>query len=148
MEVHPDFKELLALFNKHEVEYVIVGGYALAFHGAPRFTGDIDIFVRAQSQNAAHILAALNEYGFEPAELTEDDFSSPNKVIQLGSPPVRVDIITSLTGVSWDEVIESKVSGNYGEVPVFFISRSDFIKNKRAIGRNKDLADIDALGEE
>jgi hypothetical protein len=148
MEVHPDFKELLALFNKHEVEYVIVGGYALAFHGAPRFTGDIDIFVHAQSQNAAHILAALNEYGFESAELTEDDFSSPNKVIQLGSPPVRVDIITSLTGVSWDEVIESKVSGNYGEVPVFFISRSDFIKNKRAIGRNKDLADIDALGEE
>lgn len=148
MEVHPDFKELLELFNKHKVEYVIVGGYALAFHGAPRFTGDIDIFVYSHPQNAHHILEALKEFGFGSAELTEEDFSSLNKVIQLGSPPVRVDIITSLTGVSWDEVIKSRVPGSYGEVPVYFISRSDFIKNKRAIGRIKDLADIEALGEE
>ena len=148
MEVHPDFKELLALFNKHKVEYVIVGGYALAFYGVPRFTGDIDIFIHAHPKNASQILAALEEFGFDSVELTEEDFSSTNKVIQLGTPPVRVDIITSLTGVSWDEIADSKVKSSYGEVPVFFISRSNFIKNKRAIGRNKDLADIDALDEE
>ena len=147
MEVHPDFKEFLELFNKHQVEYLIVGGYALAFHGAPRFTGDIDIFIYANPENAEHVLDALEEYGFESSDLTVEDFTSYNKVIQLGTPPVRVDIITSLTGVSWDEVIKSKVPGSYGGVPVFFISKSDFIKNKRAIGRMKDLADIEALGE-
>jgi len=148
MEVHPDFKELLALFNKHNVEYVIVGGYALAFYGVPRFTGDIDIFVHAHPKNASKILADLEEFGFESVNLTEEDFSSTDKVIQLGTPPVRVDIVTSLTGVTWDEIADSKVNGSYGEVPVFFISRSNFIKNKRAIGRNKDMADIDALCEE
>ncbi|MBN1691096.1 MAG: nucleotidyltransferase [Dehalococcoidia bacterium] len=148
MEVHPDFKELLELFNKHKVEYVVVGGYALAFHGAPRFTGDIDIFIYAHPENAHHVLEALEEFGFKSSDLTEEDFSSSNKVIQLGTPPVRVDIITSLTGVLWDDVVKSRVSGSYGGVPVFFISRNDFIKNKRAIGRMKDLADIEALGEE
>jgi len=148
MEVHPDFKELLALFNKHAVEYLIVGGYALAFHGAPRFTGDIDIFVHADSKNALNIMEALEEFGFSSADLKKEDFTSHNKVIQLGAPPVRVDIITSLTGVSWEEAIASKIKGSYGEVPVFFIGRDEFINNKRAIGRNKDLADIEALGEE
>jgi len=148
MEVHPDFKELLELFNKHKVEYVIVGGYALAFHGAPRFTGDIDIFIYAHPENARHVLEALEEFGFKSTELTEEDFISSNKVIQLGTPPVRVDIITSLTAVLWDEVAKSRVSGSYGGVPVFFIGKSDFIKNKRAIGRMQDLADIEALGEE
>lgn len=147
MEVHPDFKELLELFNKHQVDYLIVGGYALAFHGAPRFTGDIDIFICANHENAQLILSALEEFGFGSSDLTEEDFCSSNKVIQLGTPPVRIDIITSLTGVSWDEVVKSRVPGNYGGVPVYFISKNDFIKNKRAIGRMKDLADIEALGE-
>lgn len=148
MEVQPDFKELLALFNKHAVEYLIVGGYALAFHGAPRFTGDIDIYVNPDPENALNILEALKEFGFSSANLKKEDFTSRNNVIQLGTPPVRVDIITSLTGVSWEEAIASKIKGSYGEVPVCFIGRDEFINNKRAIGRNKDLADIEALGEE
>ena len=148
MEVQPDFRELLALLNKHAVEYIIVGDYALAFYGAPRFTGDIDIFVCPQSQNAARILNALNEFGFGSAGLTEEDFSTPHKVVQLGAPPVRVDLITSLTGVSWEEVVATRAPGNYGDVPVFFIGRNEFIANKRAMGRKKDLADIEALGEE
>jgi len=139
MEVHPDFKEFLELFNKHQVEYLIVGGYALAYHGAPRFTGDIDIFIYANPENAQHVLEALEEFGFGSSDLTIED---------LGTPPVRVDIITSLTGISWDEVVKSRVPGSYGGVPVYFISKSDFIKNKRAIGRMKDFADIEALGEE
>lgn len=148
MEVQPDFRELLALLNKHAVEYIIVGGYALAFHGAPRFTGDIDIFVRPQPQNAARILEALNEFGFGSVGLTEEDFSTPHKVVQLGTPPVRVDLITSLTGVSWEEAVAANSPGSYGDVPVFFIGRKEFIANKRAMGRKKDLADIEALGEE
>ncbi len=134
--------------NKHAVDYIIVGSYAMAFHGAPRFTGDIDIFVCPQPQNAARILDALNEFGFGSAGLTEEDFSTPRKVIQLGAPPVRVDLITSLTGVTWEEAVATRIPGNYGDVPVFFIGRNEFIANKRAMGRKKDLADIEALGEE
>jgi hypothetical protein len=148
MEVQQDFRELLALLNKHAIEYLIVGGYALAFHGAPRFTGDIDIFVRPHPQNAARLLEALKEFGFGSANLTEADFSTPNMVIQLGAPPVRVDLVTSLTGVSWEEAVAAKSPGTYGDVPVFFIGRKEFIANKRAMGRRKDLADIEALGEE
>ena len=135
MEVQPDFRELLALLNKHAVEYIIVGGYALAFYGAPRFTGDIDIFVCPHPQNAGRILEALNEFGFGLAGLTETDFSTPHKVVQLGVPPVRVDLITSLTGVSWEEAVAAKSPGSYGDVPVFFIGRKEFIANKRAMGR-------------
>ncbi len=148
MEVQPDFKELFVLLNKHSVEYVIVGGYALAFYGAPRFTGDIDILVCPQSQNAVRIMDALNEFGFGSVGLTEEDFAITHKVIQLGAPPVRVDLITSLTGVSWEEAAAAKSPGSYGDVPVFFIGRKEFIANKRAMGRKKDLADIEALGEE
>jgi hypothetical protein len=148
MEAQPDYRELLALLNKHAVEFIIVDGYALAFHGAPRFTGDIDIFVRPHPRNAARILEALNEFGFGSADLAEEDFSTPRKVVQLGAPPVRVDLVTSLTGVSWEEAAAAKRAGVYGDVPVFFIGRKEFIANKRAMGRKKDLADIEALGEE
>lgn len=148
MEVQSDFKELLALLNKHAVDYIIVGGYAMAFHGAPRFTGDIDIFVCPEPRNATRILSALNEFGFGSAGLAEEDFSTPHKVVQLGAPPLRVDLITSLTSVTWEEAAATKIAGNYGDVPVFFIGRGEFIANKRAIGRKRDLADIEALGEE
>jgi hypothetical protein len=147
MEIRNDFKELLELFNKHKVEYLVVGGYALAFHGAPRFTGDIDLFVRPARENAERILAALNDFGFGSLDLSEDDFSVPGKVIQLGVPPVRIDIVTSISGVSWERADTGKVPGQYGQTPVRFISREDFIANKRATGRRKDAADIEALGE-
>lgn len=103
METQPDFKELLVLFNARHVEYLIVGGYALAFHGAPRFTGDLDIFVKPDSINAQRILHALEAFGFASVSLTASDFEHPDQVVQLGVPPVRIDLITSLTGVSWDE---------------------------------------------
>ncbi len=148
MEIHTDFKELLELFNKHKVEYLIVGGYALAFHGAPRFTGDIDLLVRPVSENAGRILAALDEFGFGSLDLSEDDFTTPGKVIQLGVPPIRIDIITRISGVSWEKANLDKVLGQYGQTPVFFISREDFITNKKATGRKKDAADIEALGEQ
>ncbi len=147
MEVHPDFRELLGLFNAHSVEYMIVGGYALAFHGVPRFTGDLDLFVRTTAQNARRILAALDDFGFGSLNLRAEDFSTQDRVIELGVPPVRVDIITSLLGVSWEECWAGRQPGAYGDVAVAFIGRSQFIANKRAMGRQKDLADLEALGE-
>ncbi len=148
MEVQPDFRDLLELFNKHQVEFMMVGGYALAFHGAPRYTGDMDIFVHTSSINAIRIMAALNEFGFGSTGLTPEDFQSENMVIQLGVPPVRVDIVTSLTGISWEEAHSNRARGTYGDVSVFYIGREQFISNKKAIGRHKDLADLEALGEE
>lgn len=147
MEVQKDFRDLLALFNVHKVEYLIVGGYALAFHGAPRFTGDIDIFVEPNAHNAERILKALIEFGFGSLNLTVEDFSSPDKVVQLGVPPVRVDLVTAITGVSWEKAFDGRTPGIYGDISVNFIGRSEFVANKRAVGRKKDLADLEALGE-
>ena len=148
MEVQPDFRELLALFNAHKVVYIIVGAYALAFHGAPRYTGDMGIYVKPDGENAQRILVALNEFGFGAVGLSPKDFEEPDKLIQLGVPPVRVDLVTSITGVTWDEVCLGKVKEKYGNIPVYFIGRDHFIVNKRALGRKKDLADLEALGEE
>jgi hypothetical protein len=145
MEAHPDFKDLLALLNEHKVEYIIVGAYALAFHGAPRFTGDIDIYVNPTKDNANRIVSALAAFGFGTLGLTSEDFQKPDQVVQLGVPPVRIDLITSITGVSWDQASAGKISGNYGDIPVSFLGRTQYIANKKATGRAKDLADIEAL---
>jgi len=148
MEVQKDFRDLLELLNAHKVEYLIVGAYALAFHGAPRYTGDIDIYVRPNSTNAQRVMAALKDFGFGSAELSAADFEAEDKVVQLGFPPVRVDIVTSLTGVSWEEAASERIEGKYGDVLVYYIGRQQFISNKRALGRKKDLADLEALGDE
>jgi hypothetical protein len=147
METQPDFRELLALFSAHHVEYLIIGGYALAFHGAPRFTGDLDILVKPDAANAQRILTALQAFGFAATGLTQSDFETPEQVVQLGVPPVRIDLITSLTGVSWDEAWAGRTAGTYGDVPVYYIGREQFITNKRATGRTRDLADLEMLGE-
>jgi hypothetical protein len=148
METQPDFRELLALFNAHHVDYLIVGGYALAFHGVPRFTGDLDIFVRADAGNAQRIVAALAAFGFASAGLASSDFDRPDQVVQLGVPPVRIDLITSISGVSWDAAWAGRIEGRYGDVPAPYIGREQFVANKRATGRTKDLADLEGLGEE
>ena len=148
MEVQKDFEEFLALLNKHEVEFLIVGGYALAFHGAPRFTGDIDVFVKADRSNAERMLEVLADFGFGSLDIAKEDFLRPNNIIQLGVPPVRIDLITSISGVTWEDANESKDEGLFGNVSVSFISKQQFINNKRASGRKKDLADLESLGEE
>jgi hypothetical protein len=148
MEVQPDFRDLLALFNAQGVDYIIVGAYALAYHGAPRYTGDMDILVRPESENAERTLRALEEFGFGSLGLTVDDFAAPDRVIQIGVTPVRVDIVTSLTGVSWEEAAAGRVTGHYGDLEVHYLGREQFILNKRALGRKKDLADLESIGEE
>jgi len=147
MEAQQDFKELLELFNAHRVEYAIIGGYALAFHGAPRYTGDMDILVKPKQENAQNILNALKDFGFAESDLSINDFSLPEKIIQLGVPPIRIDIVTSITGLSWEQIAPNRVSGDYGDVPVYYIGKQEFIANKKALSRHKDLADIEALGE-
>ncbi len=145
MEIQKDFKELLELFNSHKVEYLIVGGYALAFHGAPRYTGDIDLLVKPDIENARRIIAALKDFGFTSLNLSDTDFAKIGNVIQLGVPPVRIDIVTSITGVDWERAQANKVVGDYGGEPIYFLGKKEFILNKKATGRLKDLADIEAL---
>ena len=147
MEVYPDFRDLFRLFNAHGVDYAIVGAYALAFHGAPRYTGDIDLLVRPEISNAQRIIAALMEFGLGSDDLPVEQFTHPEQVIRIGVTPVRVDILTSLTGVSWEEVAAHRVMGRYADLDVPYIGREQFIANKRACGRAKDLGDLDAIGE-
>ncbi|MCK9555768.1 nucleotidyltransferase family protein [bacterium] len=148
MEAQQDYKELLELLNKHKADYVIVGAYALAFHGYPRYTGDLDILVKTDKPNAEKILSAIREFGFESLDISLNDFSSPGKVVQLGVPPVRIDVITSITGVGWERISPNRIKGEYGGVPVYFIGKSEFIANKKVIGRHKDLADVEAIEKE
>lgn len=148
MEIQKDFRDLLVLFNELGVEYLIVGAYALAFHGVPRFTGDIDIFVKPTPENAQRVLLAVKRFGFDFPNLTAEDFQNPDKVVQLGVPPVRIDLISSITGVSWAEAESHKAPGNFGDLSVHYLGREQYIINKRATGRKKDMADLEALGEE
>jgi hypothetical protein len=148
MEIQADFRDLLALLNKHRVDYVVVGGYALAYLGAPRYTGDLDILIRPDPANGRRVLTALEEFGFGAIGLTRSDFEKPGQVIQLGHPPVRVDLVTSLTGVSWTDAAKGRQPGKYGDIPVHFLGKKEFLSNKRAMARKKDLADLEALGEQ
>jgi len=124
---------------------LIVGGYAPAFHGAPRYTGDIDILVKPAAKNAEKIIDALGAFGFGSLGLTAEDFTNPDNVVQLGVPPVRIDIIPSISDISREEAERGGVAGRYGDVGVKYIGLNEFIKNKRASGRQKDLADLEAL---
>jgi len=145
MELSPDFSELVELFNARKVDYVIVGAFALAFHGVPRFTGDLDILVRPEQDNSRRVLDALQAFGFGSLNLRAEDFSDPHRVIQLGFPPVRIDLMTSLTGLTWEEIATGKIAGLLGKVPVQYLGKAELIRNKRAVGRAKDLADIESL---
>jgi len=144
-EVPCDFKELLECFNAHGVEFVVVGAHALAVHGRPRATGDLDLLMRPDLENAKRVLAALNDFGFPSMGFGPEGIAVPDQVVQLGVPPVRIDILTSISGVSWEEAWASRVSGKIGGVPVQVIGRDAYIANKRAAGRPKDLVDADEV---
>ena len=148
MEVQQDFRALLELFNKHKVDYIIVGAYALGFHGAPRYTGELGVFVQPELVNAQNIVRALHEFGFGSVGLTESDFEKEGRVVQRGVPPVRVDITTSVTGVSWEQARSGRVEGRFGNLSVPYIGRDDLVANKRALGRKEDLAALEAIGED
>lgn len=146
MSVQPDFRDLLAALNSRKVEFVIVGAFALAHHGRPRATGDLDVWIRPTAENARNLLVALADFGFASVGLTEKDILS-GQVIQLGFPPVRIDLLTVLDGVTAAEVWNDKVPGAFGEIPASYLSRQCLVRNKRATGRPQDLADLESLGE-
>jgi hypothetical protein len=145
MAHNQDWREWLESLNASGAEYVVVGGIALAHHGVVRYTGDIDVFIRADPANAIRVLEALRAFGFGQLPVQANDLSTPDRVIQLGFPPGRIDILTSIDGLSWDEVAAGAVPGDYGGVPVRFISRAHLVRNKRATGRAQDLADVERL---
>ena len=145
MPLHPDWKEFLESLNSRGAEYLIVGAHALALHGVPRYTGDIDILVRPSAENAGRVVAALKDFGFQSLQIALDDFQTPGRVIQLGIAPYRIDLLTSVTGLDFEEAWSDRATGNLDGIPVCFLSKRAFLKNKSAAGRTKDLADIEAL---
>jgi hypothetical protein len=147
MTLNKDLREFIESLNSHKVEYLIVGAYALAYHGCPRYTGDVDIFVRPTVENSERVEAVVRDFGFGSLGLKARDFAETYQVVQLGHPPNRIDLTTGLTGVTFDEAWQAKEAAELDGVPVHFIGRRQFVKNKRASARLKDLADLEALGE-
>lgn len=145
MRVEKDYEDLLRLLNKYKVKYCIVGAFAVAFYTKPRYTKDIDILIEPSAANAHKIINALNEFGFSNIGLTEDDFTEKGKIIQLGYEPVRVDLITSIKGISFEDVWKNKKTGKYGEERVYFIGLDELIKNKTLVNRGQDRIDLKLL---
>jgi hypothetical protein len=145
MAVNPDFRDLFAALNDAEAKYLLVGGYAVAFHGQPRFTKDLDIWVEASTQNADHVFAALKMFGAPLENLTPADLTQPDLIFQIGVPPNRIDVLTSIDGITFAEAWAAQEQTIYGDQTVPVIGRAQLIQNKRASGRPQDLLDLKAL---
>ena len=145
MHIQKDFEELLRLLEDNSVKYLIVGGYAVAFHGFPRLTKDIDFFYDSSVKNVRNILTALTQFGFPEHDLKEDTFTTRGNIITFGIEPVRVDFVNELSGVTFDKAWKNRVRGKYGDITVTFIGRKDLIKNKSSTPRSKDKLDVEEL---
>jgi predicted nucleotidyltransferase len=143
--LNQDFKEFIKSLNDKNVRYLIVGGYAVAFHGHPRYTKDLDVWIEMTKVNAHNVVAALEQFGFASLQLTEEDFLEENQVIQLGYPPSRIDLLTSADGVNFADCFNSRVSVEIDGITVHFIDLENLVKNKRATGRPQDIADLQKL---
>lgn len=141
----PDFKEFIQSLNNNQVRYLIIGGYAVAAHGYPRYTKDLDVWVESTPENAARMVAALAEFGFASLGLGEADFLEEGQVIQLGYPPNRIDLILTPKGVEFPKCYDAKVVVDLDGTPLHFIDLANLIANKKATGRPQDLADVDNL---
>ena len=145
MQLSPDFRELLECFDRHEVRYLVVGGWALAAHGVPRLTKDLDLWVWPDDGNADAVVRALEEFGFAELGLARDDFISPDVVVQLGYPPNRVDLITTPSGVDFQQCWADRLSLTLDGLEVPFIGLEGLKANKRASGRAQDVVDVQVL---
>jgi len=143
--MNPDFVALLRELSAAEARFMVVGGYAVSFHSRPRATGDIDVWVEPTTANAARVFRALRAFGAPLQDLAEADLAQPDVVYQIGVPPRRIDLLTSLTGLSFDEAWKDRTPGQLGGLEVAFIGREALILNKRALGRARDLADLESL---
>ena len=145
MELDKDFREFLVLLNQNEVEYLVVGGYAVAFHGHPRYTGDLDIWVNSTNNNLEKLIKTIEQFGFESDLLKNIDFVNEVVAFHLGTPPVRIDIMNKISGVKFLECYPRKQKLKIGGLTIHYIGFDDLIKNKKASGRHKDLSDIENL---
>lgn len=145
MKLNANYRDLLRLLNANCVRYVVVGGYALAMHGAPRFTGDIDLFIDCDPGNAQRLIEALREFGLPLSDADAAAFTEPDMVVQFGRPPQRIDFITTIDAVSFEEAWASRVSHDADGLPVSVIGCAELIRNKEATGRPRDIADVQAL---
>ena len=141
----PDFKDLLSAFNAHRVEYLVVGAHALAAHGRVRATGDLDVWVKPEAENAKRVVAALTAFGAPLQDLSIEDLSKPGIVFQIGVPPLRIDVLTKIDAVEFDEAWTSRLQTSFAGEPVGVLSVPLLIRNKRAVGRAQDLADVEWL---
>jgi hypothetical protein len=145
MSLHPDYKDILAAFEKYGVEYLLVGGYAVAFHGRPRFTKDIDLWVKPTPENLANVRSALVDFGAPAQLLAELDDASPEDVLWMGTPPVRIDIVKGVPGGHFERAFADRVTSDWEGVRVSVVARKELIALKRASGRPQDLLDADLL---
>ena len=143
--MNPDFLDLLRAFSAADVRFLIVGAYALALHGRPRATGDLDIWIDPTAENARRVMRALAEFGAPLGGVVEADFAAPGVTYQIGVVPGRIDILTELTGITFAEAWPDRLRRPFGDIDVDFIGRDAFIRNKKATGRPKDLGDIEGL---
>ncbi len=143
MKASKDFKEFIELLNKNNVKYLLVGGYAIGYYSRPRYTEDIDIWIERSKDNAQKIITVLNEFGFASLKFSVDDLLQPGQILQLGLPPQRIDILTSIDGVNFNDAWDRHVQDLFDDVPVFIISLEDLIQNKKSSGRAKDAADLE-----
>ncbi|MCB0201596.1 MAG: hypothetical protein H6649_15385 [Caldilineae bacterium] len=145
MKLSRDFREFIESLNANDVRYLVVGGYAVALHGYPRLTKDLDIWLWLEAENAARVVNALADFGFASLGLRVEDFLVPDQIIQLGYPPNRIDLITTLPGVDFDTCFDQRDVVMLGDVSVNFIDRENLKRNKQASGRLQDLADLENL---
>jgi hypothetical protein len=145
LKLPPDLREFTELLNSHDVRYLIVGGYAVAYHGYPRMTGDIDFFMEISEENARKIETVLAEFGFGGLGLTAADFLQPGIIVQLGYPPNRIDLVTEISGVSFAEAWDHRVVSEFDGLRMVFIGKAALLANKAASARPKDLGDLASL---
>lgn len=145
MVLSPDFKEFIRSLNDNQVRYLIIGGYAVALHGHPRYTKDLDVWIELSADNAENIIAALDDFGFSSLGLKAEDFLESNQVVQLGHPPNRIDILMSPKGIDFQTCYAARVAIDVDGILVNFIDRENLLKNKRETGRYQDLADVENL---
>jgi hypothetical protein len=145
LQLSPDFKEFLKLLNAHDVRYLLIGGYAVGYHGYPRATEDLDIWVAVHPDNARKIVGVLKLFGLDDPALTPDLFLQQPKIIRMGYPPMRLEITTSISGVEFDECYLSRIVDTLDDVSVNVIDLEHLKKNKKASGRAKDIADLENL---
>ncbi len=145
IELQKDLREFIELLNSHDAHYLIVGGHAVAYHGYPRMTGDIDFFLEVSEENAHKLVAVLEQFGFAGLGLTVKDFLDPGAIIQLGHPPHRIDLLNSISGIAFPDAWERRVCDSVEGLTMIFVDRQTLLANKAASGRPKDLADLDAL---